>query len=214
MCRAEVTGSLVPTVAKQMQSVEPWTDRTGCGVWVKQQSLAVTQWSDSVESRSCDSLGAAAKNDEQHKKNLPPRMSAGDSDLPGWFRCEGSRGTEFPPDSWGPRRRPAASSRRGRGWSRWTCHPLRHTPPWEGEGELISHQVDGGALVVEPATEVYWKRTKFNRLFIKCFMRHPGLRRGFFLTSPTKCAHFVFHLPKIDQNRKLHRKTKRRKGAL
>lgn len=60
MCRAEVTGSLVPTVAKQMQSVEPRekkTKRTGCGVESNSKDLAAAS-SDSVEDRRCDSLEA------------------------------------------------------------------------------------------------------------------------------------------------------------
>lgn len=66
-----------------------------------------------------------------HCKAIP--IFAREPDLPGWCRCGASRETALPPGSWGPRRRPPASSRPGRGWSRWTCHPLRHTPPWAGE---------------------------------------------------------------------------------
>lgn len=170
------------------------THRLWC--WVEQQRLAAS-WSDSVEHWNCDSLEAAAKNNND--RNLPSRMFARDSDLPGWFRCEGSRGTEFPPDSPGSRRRPAASSRRGRGWSRWTCHPLRHTPPWEEESQNSSVTVwKEACLMVQSAKEIYCKGTKFNRLFIKCSMRHPG-PRSLFLTPrfcPRKWRQCHLHLPR------------------
>lgn len=140
-CRAEVTGSLVPTVAKQMQSVEPWTKQTN---WE-----TVSHWK------------------RFHCQKKPSGIFACEPDLPGWCRCEGSRETELPPDSLGPRRRPPASSRPGRGWSRWTCHPLRHTPPWAGEPKKKS-SVTGwteACAMEEAGTEIYFKGTKFKVCF-------------------------------------------------
>lgn len=114
------------------------------------------------------------------KKKLS-RLFAREPDLPGWCRCEGSRGTELPLDSLGPRRRPPASSRPGRGWSRWTCHPLRHTPPCAGEPKkkkIISHRVDGGVRGGGS-----WHRNLFLRelnlrfvflLFWCCMCHHEG----------------------------------------
>lgn len=180
-CRAEVTGSLVPTVAKQMQSVEPWTKQTN---WE-----TVSHW-------KCF-----------HCQKKPSGIFACEPDLPGWCRCEGSRETELPPDSLGPRRRPPASSRPGRGWSRWTCHPLRHTPPWAGEPKK-NHQSPGGRR------RARWKKLaqksisrelnlRFVFLLFWCFMCHPG---GFYLTA--KCSVLVLWRPLwsssvADENRNL-----------
>lgn len=150
-CRAEVTGSLVPTVAKQMQSVEPWTKQTNWETGkeraaergaAQRRDVTQTRRQKEVEETKLWVTGIAST-----AKKKPSRIFAREPDLPGWCRCEGSRETELPPDSLGPRRRPPASSRPGRGWSRWTCHPLRHTPPWAGEQKkkkIISHRVDGG----------------------------------------------------------------------
>lgn len=146
-------------------------------------------------------------------KKKPSRIFAREPDLPGWCRCEGSRGTELPPDSLGPRRRPPASSRPGRGWSRWTCHPLRHTPPWAGEPKKKNHQSPGGrrrARWRKLAQKSIFKGTKFKVCFLLfwCCMCH---HEGFYWTAkfcPAKGSVLVIWRPLwsssvADKNRNL-----------
>lgn len=140
-----------PLWCAELRSRGRWCPRwrSRCSRWNLERNaqdvvLNQTAWSDS--DYNCWLTASSCQEEQQQKKNPTPGMFPSDSDLPGWFRCAGSRETEFPPGSWDPRRRPAASSRPGRGWSRWTCRPPRRTPPWEEEPEVISQWVDGGVF--------------------------------------------------------------------
>lgn len=135
MCKAEVTGSLVPTVAKQMQSVEPATKKhvDVSTVNNKDRPTQNKLWSFRHQRITGDIFFPLFF--------LISRSHVYVSDLQEWSQCEGSRETEFLPDSLDLHRHLSESSRRARGWSHWTCHPLRHTPPW---AKSQNHESAGG----------------------------------------------------------------------
>lgn len=142
MCRAEVTGSLVPTVAKQIQSVEPETNTQSCK---EIQRILSQRRSILYRSVSTPALATAQRQTNHNitahlwaplnwaadQRDFKPRGGFA-SDLLGWFRCEASREAEFPLESLDFDRCLSVFSRSARGWSHWTFRRRRRTPPCTG----------------------------------------------------------------------------------
>lgn len=181
-CRAEVTGSLVPTVAKQMQSVEPWTKETN---WE-----TVSHWKRfHCQKKPIRDLCLWAR----PAGMMPMRREQGDRASSGQF---GST----PPSTCVLQTRP------------WMISLNMPSPPTHttlsGRAKKKNHQSPGGrrrARWKKLAQKSISRELNLRFVFLLfwCFMCHPG---GFYLTA--KCSVLVLWRPLwsssvADENRNL-----------